>query len=81
MSDQRTPVLLKYYSAYLNDLDSAAYIASVTQVYYPATLERLAQHGSVHQRRAAILAITFVGDYNCNTTMGRGCGIPTAEFA
>jgi tetratricopeptide (TPR) repeat protein len=76
MSDQRTPVLLKYYSAYLDDLNSATYIASVTQSYYPATLERLAEHGSVHQRRAAILAITFVGDYNCNTTMGRALWDP-----
>ena len=76
MSDHRTPVLLKYYRDYLNDLNSAAYISQVTRTYYPATLERLARNGNVHQRRAAILAITFVGDYTCNATMGRALWDP-----
>ena len=71
MPDRRTPILLKYYGAYLDDLDSAAYVARITQTYYLATLERLAAHGDINQRRAAILAITFVGDYSCNATMGQ----------
>lgn len=71
MKTNRSPLLLKFYSRYLDTLDSASFIDSLSQSYYPATLERLAINGNVTQRRAATLALTFVGDFLCNQTMGK----------
>ncbi len=52
-------------------MESASFIASASARYTCGTLERLARSGGTHQRRAATLALGFIGDYSCNATLGR----------
>jgi tetratricopeptide (TPR) repeat protein len=59
------------YSQYLEGQDSKVFIAKVSASYTPGTLERLVEHGSREVRRAAVLALGFVGDYSSNQSMGR----------
>jgi tetratricopeptide (TPR) repeat protein len=68
---ERTPLLDRFYSRYLNDEDSASFIAHVSSAYTIGSLERLAEGGSRVSRRAAILALGFVGDYAQNGILGR----------
>ncbi len=68
---ERHPQLDRFYCRYLRDEDSAAFIQLVTQAYTPGTLERLAVSGRRVTRRAAILALGFVGDYSHNDLLGR----------
>lgn len=71
-SDVRFPMLDLFYQQYLTDEDSAAFIHAVTRNYSPGSLETLAKFGSRLTRRAAILAIGFLGDYSSNEVMGAG---------
>ena len=66
----RYPLLERHYQQYLDDEDSARFIAQVTSHYMAGTLERLVGAGRPVTRRAAILAIGFVGDFSCNETIG-----------
>ena len=45
--------------------------AGYPRSYEQGTLERLARHQFREVRRAAVLALGFLGDYMCNHTMGR----------
>ena len=76
MPRRRTPLLLKHYGTYLDSLDSAKFVADVSSSYHWATLERLAIYGDINCRRAAILALTFIGQYECNATMGHALRDP-----
>ncbi|MGW8256966.1 MAG: tetratricopeptide repeat protein [Thermoguttaceae bacterium] len=67
----RSPHLLDFYEKYLDNQDSAVFINLVGLRYSPGTLQRLAKHPFREVRRAAILALGFLGDYGCNHTMGR----------
>ncbi len=67
----RYPLLELYYQQYLTDESSAEFIRSVSRNYTIGSLERLAVYGGRLSRRAAILAIGFLGDFRCNETMGR----------
>lgn len=67
----RPPFLLVLYQQYLDHQDSAKFIGQVSQSYASGTLQRLARHPTREVRRAAILALGFVGDYDANHTMGR----------
>jgi len=67
----RIPFLSVLYRQYLDNQDSAAFISKVSQFYTLGTLLRLAEHPSHEVRRAAVLAIGFLGDYEANHTMGR----------
>jgi tetratricopeptide (TPR) repeat protein len=67
----RTPVLAVLYRKYLDDQDSAAFTGEVSRSYTPGTLQRLAEHDAREVRRAAILALGFLGDYEANHTVGR----------
>lgn len=73
MSDDfsRYPLIDCLYHRYLEDEDSAQFIHSVAQIYSLGTLERLAKFGQSISRRASILAIGFLGDFEVNETMGR----------
>lgn len=72
MSDaSRKPLLADLYSQYLQNQDSARFVRQVRQYYGQGTLERLAEHPVREVRRAAILALGFLGDYSANHTMGR----------
>jgi tetratricopeptide (TPR) repeat protein len=66
----RPPFLLVLYQQYLNHQDSADFIRAVSQCYASGTLERLARHSSREVRRAAVLALGSLGDYDANHTLG-----------
>jgi tetratricopeptide (TPR) repeat protein len=67
----RYPLLDLYYQQYLTDENSADFIRSVSRNYTMGSLERLSRYGDRLSRRAAILAIGFVGDFSCNEIMGQ----------
>jgi tetratricopeptide (TPR) repeat protein len=67
----RSPILLVLYQQYLDRQDSAAFVSKVSQCYTPGSLERLATHSHHEVRRAAVLALGFVGDYESNHALGR----------
>ena len=67
----RVPSLLGLYQQYLDQQDSAEFVGQVSKCYTSGTLERLARHASREVRRAAILALGFLGDYDANHTIGR----------
>ncbi|MBN2473883.1 MAG: tetratricopeptide repeat protein [Pirellulales bacterium] len=70
-SDQRrSPCLSTLYQQYLNDQDAARFISQVSKRYTPGTLQRLAGHPERQVRRAAVLALGFLGDYTANHTVG-----------
>jgi tetratricopeptide (TPR) repeat protein len=73
MSDDspRRPCLSQAYCDYLQSQDSARFLLAVSQVYTPGTLERLVGHDSIEVRRAAVLALGFLGDYGVNAALGR----------
>jgi tetratricopeptide (TPR) repeat protein len=71
VTGHRQPVLLRFYRRFLDDQESASFIAATSASYNCGTLERMASSGGMHQRRAATLALGFIGDYNCNATLGR----------
>lgn len=73
MSDNqsaRQPTLCNIYRRYLDNQDSAAFIGKVSQIYTQATLQRLAENPAREIRRAAILALGFIGNYEANHTLG-----------
>lgn len=67
----RYSVLLRYYQRYLNDAETARFIASVAGQYTAGTLERLAASGDMYSRRAAVLALGLIGDKRCFKVIGR----------
>jgi len=67
----RAPLLDAFYRSYLTDETSAHFVASVARHYTEGTLARLAVSGSRTTRRAAILAVGFLGDFQCNVILGR----------
>lgn len=71
MSDElRMPRLLGFYQEYLDNPDSAIFTTKVLKRYGPGTLERLAHHPRREIRRAAVLALGLVGDYEANHVLG-----------
>ena len=67
----RQPGLDTLYQRYLNHEDSANFISTVASRYTIGTLERLAEFGQRTSRRAATMALGFLGDYRSNDVMGR----------
>lgn len=65
------PYLSQVYDQYLDGQDAAAFIREVSRVYTQGTLQRLAEHDSARIRRAAVLALGFLGDYEANATLGK----------
>ncbi len=66
----RPPFLLVLYRQYLDHQESAEFTRSVSQCYASGTLQRLARHPTRQVRRAAVLALGFLGDYDANHTLG-----------
>jgi tetratricopeptide (TPR) repeat protein len=66
----RYPKLETFYQQFLENEDSARFIKFVSENYLIGTLVRLVHYGTKTTRRAAILAIGFLGDYSLNETMG-----------
>ncbi|WP_425616834.1 tetratricopeptide repeat protein [Anatilimnocola sp. NA78] len=67
----RTPRLDQLYHRYLDTEESAGFVLGVSQTYLLSTLERLASGGQHVSRRAAVLAISFLGNYSHNAILGR----------
>ncbi|MBN2580092.1 MAG: tetratricopeptide repeat protein [Pirellulales bacterium] len=67
----RIPQILELYEKYLDVQDPVAFMRQVTENYAQGTLQRLAVHGVREVRRAAVLAMGLLGDYECNHTLGR----------
>src|SRR5207253_1274904 len=73
MSDAapQTPYLESLYQWYLDDADTATFIGRVSAAYTVGTLERLAATGSRLTRRAAVLSLGALADYESNAVLGR----------
>lgn len=67
----RSPRLLVLYQQYLERQDSASFLSQVSKSYSPGTLQRLARHAGREVRRAAVLALGLLGDYEANHALGR----------
>jgi len=67
----RGPVLVAYYKQYLTNQDCTSFVEDVTRRYACATLERLVSIGEHVTRRAAVLAISCLGNYSSNAVLGR----------
>lgn len=67
----RIPVLVIYYNRYLNNNDCAVFLKRVARRYSCTTLEKLAAVGDHTTRRAAVLALSMLGDYTSNAVLGR----------
>lgn len=65
------PVIVEFYQRYLDDQDSAQFIKCVARRYTCATLERIAVSGDRSGRRAAVLALGYMGDYSSNSVLGK----------
>jgi tetratricopeptide (TPR) repeat protein len=66
----RPPSLLVLYQRYLDQQDSARFSKRVSKCYTSGTLQRLARHSSREVRRAAVLALGFIGNYDANHALG-----------
>jgi len=67
----QVPLISTLYSQYLDHQDSALFVSKVSQFYTPGTLQRLAEHPVREVRRAAVLSLGLVGNYEVNHTLGR----------
>lgn len=65
------PILITLYRQYLEDEHSASFISAVAERYTLPTLERLAERGERVVRRAAMLALGFLANYESNAVLGR----------
>jgi tetratricopeptide (TPR) repeat protein len=68
---QRISDLEMIYHAFLADQDVTAFVKKVSRRYSAGTLERVAQGAARLPRRAAVMALGFLGDYDCNAVLGR----------
>jgi tetratricopeptide (TPR) repeat protein len=67
----RMPLLHALYHQYLVDQDADGFSLRVTKRYSMGTLGRVAEAGDRMARRAAVLAIGLLADYETNATLGR----------
>jgi len=67
----RTPVLVIYYNRYLTNQDCALFVKRIARRYSSGTLERLVGVGDHTTRRAAVFALSLLGDYESNAVLGR----------
>src|SRR5690349_21214799 len=71
MDNARRPVLERLYHHYLESENTATFVKAVSERYTLAALARLAAGGRHTSRRAAVMAIGFLGDYSQNAVLGR----------
>jgi tetratricopeptide (TPR) repeat protein len=71
VNQPRRANLERLYHRYLETENTAAFVRAVSQQYLLSTLERLATGGNHVSRRAAIMAIGFLGDYSHSAVLGR----------
>jgi len=70
------PLLDAFYHAYLHDETAAHFVFNVGKHYTQATLARLARYGSQTTRRAAVLAVGFLGNFENNEVLGHALHDP-----
>ena len=70
-STPRQPVLSSLYLRYLDDENTAGFVQAVSQRYSVATLERLVVSGSRLTRRAASMALGFLGNYTSTAVLSQ----------
>jgi tetratricopeptide (TPR) repeat protein len=70
VSELRRPELERLYHRYLESECTADFVRAISQRYLVGTLERLARGGRHVTRRAAVMALGFVGDFSQNATLG-----------
>ena len=63
--------MLALYRTYLDRQDLAEFTSRVSERYAQGTLERLAEHTDPEMRRAAVVALGLLGDYDVNRVMGQ----------
>ena len=68
---RRVPLLADLYQQYLDRHDPADFAERASRAYTQGTLQRLSEHDCRQVRRAAVLALGFLGDYEANHVMGR----------
>ncbi|MBN1395652.1 MAG: tetratricopeptide repeat protein [Pirellulales bacterium] len=66
----RPPLLLVLYQQYLDHQNTGEYARGVSRLYSPGTLQRLSGNPRREVRRAAVLALGILGEYDANHTMG-----------
>jgi len=65
------PLLADFFEEYLDDQDINAFLRSTSERYFIGTLERIALNGERMSRRAAVLALGRLSDYQSNSVLGR----------
>ena len=70
-ANSRTPLISALYQHYLDSQEPDEFVRKVSQSYTLGTLERLATHLRRETRRAAVLALGLLGDYEANHALGR----------
>jgi len=70
-STARQPHLVNLYQRYLQNEHTAGFVQAVSARYSVGTLERLTQSGSRLSRRAATMALGFLGDMRSNSVLAR----------
>ena len=71
MKEPRRTSLERLYHRYLETENTAKFVKGVAERYLLTTLERLASGGSPVLRRAATMAVGFLGDFSHNAILGR----------
>ena len=71
VNDSKRPILVTLYHRYLETEDTADFVRAVSKHYLLSTLSRLAAGADHVSRRAAIMAVGFLGDYSHNAVLGR----------
>ena len=66
----QNPRLISYYREYLETQDTSRFVQQVGDSYSQTTLLRLGSFTSIESRRAVVLALSFLGDYETNTFFG-----------
>ncbi|MDR2762315.1 MAG: tetratricopeptide repeat protein [Planctomycetaceae bacterium] len=65
------PRLTSFYLEYLQEHDISSFVKRSTRYYEQATIMRLSSSEQVDTRRAAAMALGFLGDYKSNPTLGK----------
>lgn len=73
MADEsiRRSLLERLYRDYLEHEDTPRFLSMVSKRYTNSTLERIALTGDRQERRAAVLALGFLGNYESNAALGK----------
>lgn len=68
--DHSQPILVSLYLRYLDDPSPARFIQSISRRYTIGTLERMTESDEAQSRRAAVMALGFVGNFTSNAVLG-----------